>query len=71
MSEEEFRKETKKIINRIKEKYKVNTEEMNILQDIIINLKKDYMTSIEFLEMVENMWYLAPCPPEPKIGEIL
>lgn len=69
MSEEEFRKNLENDIEVTRIKYKVNKEEINILRDIVANLKTKYLNAVDFTKLLSDIYYLAPCPPEPKIGE--
>ena len=69
MSEEEFRKKLEDDIEATIIKFKISEEEINILRDIVAKLKLKYANAIDFSELLCDIYYLAPCPPEPKIGE--
>jgi len=69
MSEEEFRKDLEDDIEAVRIKFKISEEEIDILRDIIAKLKMKYANAMDFSELLCNIYYLAPCPPKPKIGE--
>lgn len=69
MSEEEFRKNLENDIETIVYSFKISEEEINTLRNIIAKLKLKYLNAIDFSELLSDIYYLAPCPPEPKIGE--
>lgn len=69
MSEEEFRKDLEEDIESIRILFKISEEEINILRDIVAKLKMKYVNAMDFSQLLCDIYYLAPCPPEPKIGE--
>lgn len=69
MNEEEFRKNLENDIEAIVYSFKISEEEINTLRDVIAKLKLKYLNAMDFSELLQNIYYLAPCPPEPKIGE--
>lgn len=71
MSEEEFRKNLENDIDTTRIKFKISEEEINTLKNIVAKLKLKYVNAMDFSELLCNIYYLAPCPPEPKIGEII
>ena len=69
MTDEEFRKNLENDIEGTRIKFKISEEEINILRDIISKLKIKYVNAVDFTKLLSDIYYLAPCPPEPKIGE--
>lgn len=70
MTDEEFRKNLENDIEGTRIKFKISEEEINILRDIVSKLKIKYVNAVDFKILLDNIYYLAPCPPEPKIGGI-